>query len=991
MNIFFSYTHDENSFLAKRLKKDLEARGHTVWFDEAEIKTGDDWRSMITRGILDSDSVVAFLSKHSMRDPGVCLNEIAIAIAMAEKGDEAIVRVLVEPERVVNAFVSITHIQWLTMDEHLSRADDENWYRTKIEQLVEVIERPGSLTKKGELDDLRNALHPLSFNADIGYHLPRFTGRAWLVKRYKDWLAMPSPGNANKVFRIEGGPGMGKTAVASYLVHTAKSSVIGIHLCKSGSAVTHDPAQLVLSLAYQMASRMPDYRARLLRVPYVQELISAFKQRQEGTTVSQKEPSVSQEDAGSLWDKLIKEPLVGAGGVGLIDRQRMAIVIDGLDEATKNGQNEIVKLLVTDRKIETLPAWIGLVLTGRPDPELVNRLKAYTPQVIDGDDPANLDDLRHYIDAWLNEEQQAGRLQAHQVAPVTHALLQKSEGVFLYLVQLREEAQQSRLSGSTGFDLTKPVTLPNGLNNLYQISFERRFPDVDADPDNPITRWNALVKPLLGAILASSEPLPLDLARELMSWDQSEDEDGEGDEQQHKALQALGSLIRRSGNEANPETCTLAPFHNSVREWLSSEASGHFRIFPKKTLYSLTEATWKRYVQRQEDDAYAWQVLPDMLPKLADDSQDKLLGALTWDTSQVLFRLANSLEFKLRYTEAAATFGVQARFSERLSNSAPENAEFANGLNISYNKLGKIQQAMGNSQAAIALYQQALEIRQRLFNSAPENPPFARGLSISYNMLGRMLHASGNNQEALAMYKQALEIRKRLFNSAPENAEFACSLSFSYSKLGDMQKALGNSQAAIALYQQGLEITQRLYNSEPENAEFACDLWFSYGELGNMQRALGNNQAALALFQQGLEIKHRLYNNAPENAEFACNLWLNYGELANLQQAQGNNQAALAMYQQGLEIAERLSNSAPENAQFASDLSLSYDSLGNMQNALGNNQEALAMYQQALEIRQRLFNSDPENAQFARDLSISYNNLGNIQHALDNSQAANAL
>ena len=204
MNIFFSYPHDENSFLVKRLKKDLEARGHTVWFDEAEIKTGDDWRSKITRGILDSDSVVAFLSKHSVRDPGVCLNEIAIA--MAEKGDEAIVRVLVEPERVVNAPVSITHIQWLTMDEHLSRADDENWYRTKIDQLVEVIERPGSLTNRGELDDLRNALHPLSFNADIGYHLPRFTGRDWLVKRYKDWLAMPSPGNANKVFRIEGAP-----------------------------------------------------------------------------------------------------------------------------------------------------------------------------------------------------------------------------------------------------------------------------------------------------------------------------------------------------------------------------------------------------------------------------------------------------------------------------------------------------------------------------------------------------------------------------------------------------------------------------------------------------------------------------------------------------------------------------------------------------------------------------------------------------------------
>lgn len=101
MNIFFSYPHDNNAALVNRLKLDLEKRHHTVWFDEEEIKTGNDWRSKITRGILESDTVVAFLSKHSVRDPGVCLNEIAIALA--DKGDEAIVTVLVEPEKDVSA------------------------------------------------------------------------------------------------------------------------------------------------------------------------------------------------------------------------------------------------------------------------------------------------------------------------------------------------------------------------------------------------------------------------------------------------------------------------------------------------------------------------------------------------------------------------------------------------------------------------------------------------------------------------------------------------------------------------------------------------------------------------------------------------------------------------------------------------------------------------------------------------------------------------
>jgi hypothetical protein len=75
MNIFFSYPHDANAPFVQRIKADLQARGHEVWFDQAEIKVGDDWRSKITRGILDTDTVVAFLSRHGVRDPGVCLNE----------------------------------------------------------------------------------------------------------------------------------------------------------------------------------------------------------------------------------------------------------------------------------------------------------------------------------------------------------------------------------------------------------------------------------------------------------------------------------------------------------------------------------------------------------------------------------------------------------------------------------------------------------------------------------------------------------------------------------------------------------------------------------------------------------------------------------------------------------------------------------------------------------------------------------------------------
>ncbi len=81
LRIFLSYGHDTNEELVRRIKADLEQRGHDVWFDKNEIKFGDDWRSSITEGIARSHKFVSFLSKHSVRDPGVCCSGTAIASA----------------------------------------------------------------------------------------------------------------------------------------------------------------------------------------------------------------------------------------------------------------------------------------------------------------------------------------------------------------------------------------------------------------------------------------------------------------------------------------------------------------------------------------------------------------------------------------------------------------------------------------------------------------------------------------------------------------------------------------------------------------------------------------------------------------------------------------------------------------------------------------------------------------------------------------------
>ncbi len=120
LRIFLSYGHDNNEELVRRIKADLEQRGHDVWFDKSEIKSGHDWRRSITEGIVDSNRVLSFLSGYSTRDPGVCLDEIAIAIGAKGGNIQAI---LVESEKEVKPPPRISHIQWLGMHDWKEKRD----------------------------------------------------------------------------------------------------------------------------------------------------------------------------------------------------------------------------------------------------------------------------------------------------------------------------------------------------------------------------------------------------------------------------------------------------------------------------------------------------------------------------------------------------------------------------------------------------------------------------------------------------------------------------------------------------------------------------------------------------------------------------------------------------------------------------------------------------------------------------------------------------
>ena len=124
-----------------------------------------------------------------MRDPGVCLDELGIALH--EKGG-MIATVLLEAEVMASPPVSVSHIQWLDMHDWAERKTNdpvafEAWFRGKLNELLALLSHPATQRFAGEVAELERRLQPFSQATEIGALVEHFVGRDWLRAKLENW------------------------------------------------------------------------------------------------------------------------------------------------------------------------------------------------------------------------------------------------------------------------------------------------------------------------------------------------------------------------------------------------------------------------------------------------------------------------------------------------------------------------------------------------------------------------------------------------------------------------------------------------------------------------------------------------------------------------------------------------------------------------------------------------------------------------------------
>lgn len=569
VHVFISYGRGDAAGFAAKLAQWLRSQGYEPWLDvENGTPIGSPFDIRIELGISDSDLLIAVLSPWSLRPEGFCRNELLFAQAK---------RVPIVPIRVAEVDPPIQIISL----NYLDVAGNPEEAFVKLPALLEQVcstrtvgrrQLPGA--EHGEA--WWTTLPQLDFEAELARHGGAFAGREWLFEKLRAWAAR----RESRILLLTADAGVGKSAIAAQL--TARLNVKGVHFCSRSNVESCRPPAWIGSLARQLAAQLRPYRQQVERVP----------------PQERDEPS-------SLLRTVIADPLRRCAG-HLDISEPWVFVVDGLDEAVAAAGPDLAELLA-DPDV-TLPDWIRVIVTCRPDTSLLAMFKidGVHRDHLDAEGDGNLRDLKRYVERRVAQAPTEILAAGEQNRAIAR-LNKLAEGNFLFakmtLDALCDPDPEYRIT-------TDEIgSLPTALGGLYHAMFRKRFRDV--------ARYEQELLPLIECLVAAP---PGALPEGLLL-----DAGGVDRRSARKGLRALSQFLQHT-------RAGIALFHKSLSDWLSDESSSaEFSALPERGHHVLADYCWKQY-QEGVDEMSEYSVRYALL-HLEKASRTEELGTLAEDVA----------------------------------------------------------------------------------------------------------------------------------------------------------------------------------------------------------------------------------------------------------------------------------------------------------------------------------------------------------------------
>ena len=306
-----------------------------------------------------------------------------------------------------------------------------------------------------EVDTLRRRLKPPDFGTRIAGLARGFVGRERLLGEIAAWA---KESTAHRVFWVVGEPGVGKSAIAAKSSQLLRHLVGAHHFCSHDDGWRSEIRGIASSIAFQLGEHLPGYHAWLMR----QDLAALLSG-----------------DPERLLDALLVD---GPAESGPASASPWLVVVDALDEATRDGSNPVAQFIGRRAARHALPPGLKFLVTSRAAPAVMRPMSSIRPWRIESAAPDNLSDIRRYLSTQVSNGLPPADIDR---------IAEHSGGLFLYV----HAALESLRAGGA------PTALPRGLGEWLRQDLARRFADA-------FELYDTLARPLLEVVGAALAPIP---------------------------------------------------------------------------------------------------------------------------------------------------------------------------------------------------------------------------------------------------------------------------------------------------------------------------------------------------------------------------------------------------------------------------------------------------------------------------------------------------
>ncbi|KAJ1569861.1 POC1 centriolar protein A [Nowakowskiella sp. JEL0078] len=278
--------------------------------------------------------------------------------------------------------------------------------------------------------------------------------RDWLITKIKHFVSQ-DPTSTSRVLWLKGNAGVGKSVIAAKIADLlqSKNQLAASFFAKYDDRTQNNGRLLIGTLAFMLARWNIEFGNTLL-------------------TLHKSDPTIVDKPLKEFFTTAIKSPLLAIQNSN-IPVVSGVIVVDALDECGAMHERAELLEIFADLCLD-LPPFIKLVITSRPEPDIVEAFRRHHPQILDSTSEDNRLDAEVYVSTFLHSQNATSEC----IRLGVEFLVQQSEGLFIWLVMacatLRGLADGNEVTLEMVYELNFDGS-NRGVEQMYCKSFERMF------------------------------------------------------------------------------------------------------------------------------------------------------------------------------------------------------------------------------------------------------------------------------------------------------------------------------------------------------------------------------------------------------------------------------------------------------------------------------------------------------------------------------------